>query len=625
MKISSYDSQGKFKEVANYALLVPDYIMSFDKNKSVFPLYRQYLNEYPRDEVFRLMMAETLFGVDYGNFLKSPFSQLKRIEMRTGETSLSTPEYEDYEYELNKLVGILNYYGHKSRRQIVNDSFRGKKKNIDCLSTNTWILSLANFAQMKANRREHRSEPYEFVFRMEFQSVINRYYLALRIMLYTMHSTEVEEQIRVLKPFVSRNLFRIEPRDVAYDSDDFLLRIVDYFSLNNNCRRQDSYCILQLLRGDYQPVNGANDTPKLLCLKISGTKYDATPVIYNIRRNDGGFYEVELSDKELAYLRDPNPFDKGVAKLMQLINEIKVEYERNKGEIWDNYIFARKLCSDSVHPEKIQSWSYLYFDELSRLNKISTQESWKAQTCYYCLIYNSVNTQSPQEIMIDGKKGVAEKILYEALFEFFPLIRKNNSESQEGFYEKLYIMNKIITNADLDDIKLMTKIESWNQIEWNKKNAEAIDDLINFLNPILNSSYVNETVISIDILKRMIKNILKGENFLKQITQKRPAQLIKKIESKNGCTYNCNIALLFNILGVFYRYHIPFLKGSPYLLRQSATNAFNELVLPYGITGDKNNNKFLTRYDQHGSFSLISTKMEEAIVSEIRNRKYYKS
>ena len=615
MKISFYDSQGKFKEVANYALLVPDYIMSFDKNKSVFPLYRQYLNEYPRDEVFRLMMAETLFGVDYGNFLKSPFSQLKRIEMRTGETSLSTPEYEDYEYELNKLVGILNYYGHKSRRQIVNDSFRGKKKNIDCLSTNTWILSLANFAQMKANRREHRSEPYEFVFRMEFQSVINRYYLALRIMLYTMHSTEVEEQIRVLKPFVSRNLFRIEPRDVAYDSDDFLLRIVDYFSLNNNCRRQDSYCILQLLRGDYQPVNGANDNPKLLCLKISETKYDVTPVIYNIRRNDGGFYEVELSDKELAYLRDPNPFDKGVAKLMQLINEIKVEYERNKGEIWDNYIFARKLCSDSVHPEKIQSWSYLYFDELSRLNKISTQESWKAQTCYYCLIYNSVNTQSPQEIMIDGKM----------LFEFFPLIRKNNSESQEGFYEKLYIMNKIITNADLDDIKLMTKIESWNQIEWNKKNAEAIDDLINFLNPILNSSYVNETVISIDILKRMIKNILKGENFLKQITQKRPAQLIKKIESKNGCTYNCNIALLFNILGVFYRYHIPFLKGSPYLLRQSATNAFNELVLPYGITGDKNNNKFLTRYDQHGSFSLISTKMEEAIVSEIRNRKYYKS
>lgn len=328
MKILSYDSQGKLKEVANYALLVPDYIMSFDKNKSVFPLYRQYLNEYPRDEVFRLMMAETLFGVDYGNFLKSPFSQLKRIEMRTGETSLSTPEYEDYEYELNKLVRILNYYGHKSRRQIVNDSFRGKKKNIDCLSTNTWILSLANFAQMKANRREHRSEPYEFVFRMEFQSVINRYYLALRIMLYTMPSTEVEEQIRVLKPFVSRNLFRIEPIDVAYDSDDFLLRIVDYFSLNNNCRRQDSYCILQLLRGDYQPVNGANDNPKLLCLKISGTKYDATPVIYNLRRYDGGYCEVELSDKELSYINVPNPVDKGVVKLMQLIKGIKDEYEK---------------------------------------------------------------------------------------------------------------------------------------------------------------------------------------------------------------------------------------------------------------------------------------------------------
>ena len=616
MKISSYDLQGKLKEVANYALLVPDYIMSFDKNKSVFPLYRQYLNEYPRDEVFRLMMAETLFGVDYGNFLKSPFSQLKRIEMRTGETSLSTPEYEDYEYELNKLVGILNYYGHKSRRQIVNDSFRGKKKNIDCLSTNTWILSLANFAQMKANRREHRSEPYEFVFRMEFQSVINRYYLALRMMLYTMHSTEVEEQIRVLKPFVSRNLFRIEPRDVAYDSDDFLLRIVDYFSLNNNCRRQDSYCILQLLRGDYQPVNGANDNPKLLCLKISETKYDETPVIYNLKRYNGGCHKVELSDKELSYLIDPNPVDKDVLKLMQLVKEIKDEYEKNKGTTWDSYIKARQLHSALPHPEKIQSWSYLFFDELSRLNKISIQESWKAQTCYYYLIYNSVNTQSPQEIVIDGK----------ILFQFFCLIRKNNSESQEGFYEKLYIMNKIKANADFDDIKLMTKIKSWNQIEWYKKNVEAIDDLIHFLKPILNSSYVNETVISIDNLIKMIRNILKNKDFIKIITKNRPAQLIKKIELNTGCIYNCNIALLLNVLGAFYRHPARVLKDSPYLLLQNATNAFNDLVLPYGIKDDKNNNKYLTRYDREWSvgFSVITSEMDLTIVSEMRKRGYYK-
>ena len=616
MKISSYDSQGKLKEVANYALLVPDYIMSFDKNKSVFPLYRQYLNEYPRDEVFRLMMAETLFGVDYGNFLKSPFSQLKRIEMRTGETPLSTPEYEDYEYELNKLVGILNYYGHKSRRQTVNDSFRGKKKNIDCLSTNTWILSLANFAQMKANRREHRSEPYEFVFRMEFQSVINRYYLALRIMLYTMPSTEVEEQIRVLKPFVSRNLFRIEPRDVAYDSDDFLLRIVDYFSLNNNCRRQDSYCILQLLRGDYQPVNGANDNPKLLCLKISGTKYDATPVIYNLKRYDGGYCEVELSDKELSYINVPNPVDKGVVKLMQLIKEIKDEYEINKGTTWDSYIKARQLHSALAHPEKVQSWSYLFFDELSRLNEISIEESMKAQTCYHYLIYNSVDTLSPKEIVVDGK----------LLYKFFELIRRNNSESQEGFYEKLYIMNKIKANADFDDIKLMTKIESWNQIEWYKKKVEAIDDLIHFLEPILNSSYVNETVISIDNLIKMIRNILKNKDFIKIVTKNRPAQLIKKIKLNKGCIYNCNLALLFNVLGAFYRHPARVLKDSPYLLLQNATNAFNDLVLPYGIKDDKNNNKYLTRYDREWSvgFSVITSEMDLTIVSEMRKREYYK-
>lgn len=617
MKISFYDSQGKFKEVANYALLVPDYIMSFDKNKSVFPLFRQYLSEYPRDEVFRVMMAETLFSIDYGNFLKSPFSQLKRIEMRIGETSLNTPEYEDYEYELKKVVGILNYYGHKSRRQIADDRLKGKYKNIDCLSTNTWILSLANCAKMKANRCEHRSEPYEIVFRMEFQSVINRYYLALRNMLNTMRSTEVEDQIRVLKPFVSRNLFRIEPKDIGfYHTDDFLLKIVNYFSLNNNCRRQDSYCILQLLRGDYQPANSANDNLQLLGFKISEKKYDDTPVIYTLKSIDGSFKEVELSDKELSYLLSSSPVDKGIVNLIQLVNEIKDEYEKNKGKIWDNYINARQLHSDLAHPEKIQSWSYLFFDELSRLNEISIQESWKAQTCYYYLIYNSVNTQYPQEIVVDG----------ELLFYFFGLIRRNNSEGQEGFYEKLYIMNKIISNADIDDMKLMAEKESWNQIEQYKKRIEAIDDLIRFLEPILNCAYVNENVISIDNLKRMIKNILKDKEYFKKVAQKKPAQLIKRIEGEKACTYNCNIALLLNVLGALYRHPARVLKDSPYLLLQNATNAFNELVLPYGIKDDKNNNKYLTRYDREWlvGFSVISSEMDLTIVSEMRKREYYK-
>ena len=613
MKITSYDSQGKLKKVAIYELLVPDYIMSFDKDKSVFPLYRQFLSGYPKNEVFKVMMAETLFSIDFGNFIKSPFSQLKKLELGTGETSLSTLVFVDCEYEFNKLVRFLNYYGHKSRQQIANDNLRGKYKDIDCLSANSWILSLANYAKMKANRCERCSDPYEIVFRIEFQTAINRYYLALRNMLNIMHSTEAEEQIRVLKPFVSRNLFRIEPIDIMfYHTEAFLLKLVKYLSLNNNCRRHDAYCILQLLRGDYHPANSTNDNLKLLGLKISEKKYDETPVIYNLKGYDGGYYVVELSDKELFYISE-NPNDKGVKSLLQLINNIKEEYEKNAEKKWDNSIFARKLESDLVHPEKIQSWSYLFYDELSRINKISNQESWKAQTCYYYLIYSSVNRQSPQEIVVNCK----------LLCNFFGLIRRNNSENQEGFYEKLYTMNKIIANADLEDLKLMAEEKSWNQIMWYKKRIEAIDDLIRFLEPILNSAYVNENIISIDSLKKMIRNILKMRNCFKIATEKRPAQLIKKIEAKKGCTYNCNIALLFNILGVLYRYNIFFLKGSPYLLRQSATNAFNELVLPYGITGDKNNNKFLTRYDQPGNFSLISEDMEQTIVNEMRKREYY--
>ena len=38
--------------------------------------------------------------------------------------------------------------------------------------------------------------------------------------------------------------------------------------------------------------------------------------------------------------------------------------------------------------------------------------------------------------------------------------------------------------------------------------------MISFLEPILNSCYVNETTISIDNLKKMIRNILKNEKFI---------------------------------------------------------------------------------------------------------------
>ena len=457
------------------------------------------------------------------------------------------------------------------------------------------------------------------MFKMAFQSVINRYYFALRNMVNFKKSSETRNliwiQIRIMKPFVSKNVFRVKPEDILiYNSNEFLIRLIDHLSTHGVEGRYDSYCILQLLRGDYKPVKVLSTTNfRLLNCEITSKKYNEEPLHYILGEFDGGYREVSLTDRELASLSDPTVVNEDVNKLIQIVKQINDEYINNSGNLWDNQIEGRLLFPS--RPSKIQCWSYFLYDEMSRINQYSEEELMKEQTCFHKLIYNNVDYERPNKIEIN-------RVL---LFHFFNLIKRNRCHDQNGFYQKIYTVNKIIDNADIEDVKLMSKIKHWEQIDWYKERIEAIDDMINFLEPILNSNYINEEAISIVNLKEMIKSILRDNRFLAITTYKKPKQLLNDIEGKKGIAYNCNIALLFNILGALYRHVVNFLKGSPCLLKQTATNAFNQLVLPYGIEGDKNNNKFLTRYDRINTpYSVISKKMEDFIVEEMKNRKYYK-
>jgi hypothetical protein len=82
----------------------------------------------------KTITAETLFNIDYGNFLKSSFSLLKIVEKQSEGSFVGIPRFAEREFEFNKLTGIIKYYGHKSRRQIENDHLNGKYIKIDCLS-----------------------------------------------------------------------------------------------------------------------------------------------------------------------------------------------------------------------------------------------------------------------------------------------------------------------------------------------------------------------------------------------------------------------------------------------------------------------------------------------------------
>jgi hypothetical protein len=187
--------------------------------------------------------------------------------------------------------------------------------------------------------------------------------------------------------------------------------------------------------------------------------------------------------------------------------------------------------------------------------------------------------------------------------------------------EKIYTFNEILVHADFDDINLMNKNENWGKISQYKDKIQAIDEMISFLEPILNSSYVNESVISIDNLKKMIRNIIENKLFINDVLVNRPTQLLKKM----GYKYNCNIALILNILGALYDHDIRFKKGISKLLKREPSIAYNELVKPYGIKNDKNNNKYLTQYNKFDTtYSVISYDKEISIIDEMKKSKYYK-
>jgi len=624
MKISSFDSQGKVIEIINFDDFVPDYIKSFDKHHSVLSLFKQVEIKFKKGEAFNnyinSSIAETLFNIDYENFTKSPFTQLKSVQTNTTGTFIETPKYENNKDEKNKLIRIINYFAHKSIQQLDLDFHNGKSKEVECLSNSSWILTLAAYANEKICSNS-RSTNKELAFRMSFQTIINRYYWALRNMShYATHDDvrkHIWKQIQIMSPFISKNLYRAFPQDVlVYGTNKFIHKLVCKL-LSNNCidDRDDAYCLLQLLRGDYTPSSDVNGNLRLQNYEISNKEYSEEPHSYTLGCFDGGKIIVKLSDKELASLLDSNLVGDGFGNLFQTIIDIHEDYKKHLKTNWDSSILARRLAP--LHPVKIQCWSYFFFDELSRINGYDQERFTKEQECFHKLIYSKIDYEAPQKIEIDRK----------LLFDFLLLIKKNGCRDQSGFYEKIYTINQIIDKADLADIKLMSEQRRWNQIESYKNRIEAIDDMVFFLEPILNSSYVNEQLISIDNLKLMIKNILRNDRFLPLTTQKRPRQLLKDIEENRGCTFNCNIALLFNILGALCEHVVSKVRinNQLYLLRERATTIFNELVLPYGIKGDKNNNKFLTRYNQFGSaFSVISSSLETIIVDEMQRQKYYR-
>lgn len=613
MKITSYDSQGSVIKESIFDDLVPEYVKSFDQRKSVLSLYKDSAFMCTKDDFFGNYLnsrkAENLFNIDYGNYLDSSFSKMMPIDKSEDESRIKIPNFDNCDFEEKKLVYILNHYGSKSKEQLERARYRNPE-DLDCLSNSTWILSLVNYANKKAYRFKHRAETDNDAFKMALQSVINRYAFALRRMSDYISSPEVKAQIRILKPFVSGNTFRVECQDLErYYTNKFLMKLLDHIFAFGVERRHEAYCLFRLLRNDDNSKINTISTNKVLTFSVSTQKAPNNEHTFTIKEFNNNQTVICINDEEIASLLDPVADDNSLKILTQTFENIYDGYITSSyKETWDNQIRHRRLAV--LMPEKIQSWSYLFYDELSNYTQISIQNSVKEQMCFYKLVYSFVNTIKPQKIVFNG-------FLMNC---FFSILKINNCHDQSGFFEKIYTINEILANADSDDIALMNRITNWNQMKDYKKSIETIDEMISFLEPILNSCYVNETTISIDNLKKMIRNILKNEKFICMVQIKKPTQLLKQM----GYKYNCNIALLLNVIGTLYSHVFTIRKVS--LLKSQPTLAFRELVRSYPrVKKQSNDYKYLTECeDYNSSWSLLTDEKVQIIVDEAKQINYYK-
>ena len=618
MKITSYDSQGNVTKDIKVDDFVPQYIKSFDPCRSVLTLYYNIKpDRCERGDAFsncmNAMTAEKLLDIDYSNFLQSAFSHLLSIDEVEGNVVFQIPEFDNCDNENKKLMEIINFYGGKSRMQIEEALKKGKHQDLVCLSDSTWILSLADYAKKKADKYINRVGSKVLAFKVALQTVINKYFLALKNMNYYKPCDRIWQQLEILEPFVSKNAFRVERQDIeVYHTSKFFQKLVNHLYKNIIDRRNESYCFLQMLRGDYQSASTTNSNSQLLYLEVSHTKAPNTTHTFTIREYNGDHTVINITDREMMSLLDNKSVGSSCDILIQTFQKIYDGYKTSTyKQIWDNQIEQSKFAVSQpyMRPEKIQTWSYMFFDELSNYSKISIDESYKEQMCFYKLIYSYVRVTKPKEIIFDGF----------LIHCFFNMLKMNNCQDQIGFFEKIYTLNEILANADFEDIALMNRISNWNQIEDYKKSIETIDEMISFLEPILNSSYVNETDISIDNLKKMIRNILKHDKFITMLQVKRPQQLLKQMDYK----YNCNIALLLNIIGTLYVHVFTYKKIK--LFKSKRTLAFHELVRLYPkVKKQSNDFKYLTEcHDFSSSWSELTGVKEQIIVDEASKPDYY--
>ena len=178
-----------------------------------------------------------------------------------------------------------------------------------------------------------------------------------------------------------------------------------------------------------------------------------------------------------------------------LLSEFKNNYTTYVTKFYDEWT---NIIRHQTEVDGSESWSTFLHGFLKELGvNRSGKDVLEPDYCYDYIIYRHVMSRS--ELTLDS--SILDKQLTSRLID---LLHKNKSDSQYRLYEDCfnlhYILNKINKMEDMPMRELAQDDSVWRET-------------LEFLNPILNDSFINTTVMSVEQVKRLIKIIICNAGF----------------------------------------------------------------------------------------------------------------
>lgn len=382
------------------------------------------------------------------------------------------------------ITKLLKYYNsHNVRMMIECGVYYSEDKLLFNLNHGYWIDSLLFYLLThKTSTTAHRS----------FLNLINRYYRALSNIRY-IHKLDIglEEQLNVLHPFV---LFKTnDPNEWSFSNDSFVRRVIIALYKNQEHYRNDLFRIKRLLDSLVYTSNYSthslfefNSMSGVIIQEIPAP--NVIPWSITVTHCNGKVEKLTFDAEVIKNIR--NKTTEGNDILRKMTNGFKNIYKDYVNKFYDEWT---NTLNNGVEVLGADSWYTFFKNYLKELghNRLG-KDVLEPDYCYDYLVYRHVMSKTD----IVSQQSIFDAQLTDRLID---LLHKNQSPNQLRFYEDCFsiafITSKIRKKANVPMTELPQDDPIW------------IDSL-EFLNPILNESFINTTVMSVDQVKGLLKKII---------------------------------------------------------------------------------------------------------------------